>query len=537
MVQWDFTRPYNSYGLQVIFALFQRMAPIIPFQPIHALISTRNPHSLAMSALECISVWLQDSVALSYLAQIPLYPSVLQTLLVFAIHNEKPPTEREGISTTLPPSSLVEYAQSFDGLQTQNFAANIRALGLLANLLPRSHMVEDSGISTSSTETGMPEWKSLWLPTAQAIALICAFAPKIVRMKALSFLQAMFLGKMGTDSTNAAFPVIEDPVLWKDGLAQVLFPLLTYNFNYPYPATAGLVNLSVKSLSEAVSESGNQNDKNPYFLSTGDDVCCTSEIWMADALSRRYTLEGANSLLGVEEVYLRKSDSASFVCRILLSRLHLLIWNGSTGLNGVESASSQSGSCVVTPSGSKRNPASLQADSFVAEENEMGSLGYLLPVFSDILSILVSEAKLSPILLRDQYLENLKNIILVVATTPSVEHLPCQNFTIIDKDLVEGAKLTEEASQTKCGRLLVVSIVKRLVAPLFPDTFYELSSILLSSLFVINTDKDIPSEEGHSETRVEASPFHADSPSDSAADFVLPIADVKEGIIDVQKGS
>ncbi|PHJ23952.1 sec7 domain-containing protein [Cystoisospora suis] len=199
--------------------------------------------------------------------------------------------------------------------------------------------------------------------------------------------------------------------------------------------------------------------------------------WMAAPLSRRYTAEGAIAALGAEEVLQRRAASASLVSRLFLSHLDLLLQplvmqhssslspspSRSPSLSGPSSTSffprgfmgftkadepqSGIGGPLATHDEDYRSREKDELHSrddeastalwYIAREQLLipefggdeeaadmaalrGGLPLLLPPLVQFLELLVEQASAAPVVFCDAFLENLKNTLLVVLTSPAV---------------------------------------------------------------------------------------------------------------------
>ncbi|KEP63695.1 UNVERIFIED_CONTAM: Sec7 domain-containing protein [Hammondia hammondi] len=347
------------------------------------------------------------------------------------------------------------------------FFANLQALKMLSDLPGAVAAAERREAERGCARAWLDaeETAVMWVKVLQALAICCAFGPKPVRVKALGLLQQHLVRASSpppasvepedssTSEDAAGRPsllqtVMTSPAVWRLVLQEALFPLLTYGFQYPYeapargaeesrgaePAPRRLPNTArhpreAGPSDESEGESGATEEaktvvESPYTF-PAESRATRPHAWMAVPLGRRYTLEAAVAALGAEEVLQRRAASASLVCRLFLSHLDFLL----EPLSPVPHSSNEReedregeesalrllglvGDQILSHFGGNFEAAHAAATS--------GGLRLLLPPLVQFLELLVAQASAAPLVFCDAFLENLKNTLLVVLTSPAV---------------------------------------------------------------------------------------------------------------------
>ncbi|CDJ27700.1 sec7 domain-containing protein, putative [Eimeria mitis] len=209
----------------------------------------------------------------------------------------------------------------------------------------------------------------------------------------------------------------EDAYTWRLCLQLVVFPLLSLRFDYPYtPLPPG----------DAPPPPPQQHQQQANGHSAGDSIYAFTAgqdqekqprdhhfgmPWMSLPTRRRLTPEVAIGSLGLDEVYQRKAAAASLACRLFLTKMELLLQPFKVRGIYVD--------FVAQPPLSED---SSKQQGFSGDHP--GGIEGLLPPLTQLVQLLVTEAKQAPVIYRDAFLESLKNTLLVVLTCPFVAASP-----------------------------------------------------------------------------------------------------------------
>nr|CEL67418.1 TPA: GK24228, related [Neospora caninum Liverpool] len=548
----------SPLAIDVFLGILQRMVPLPPFLPPSALPASllrQQQQQLAAAGAHFLAQWLlgeQSGEALLEVARPLHFQGCVQTLLALSVHTPQllllkgspggVPRVLERSEDASPgkdkrPVANVERsllglrrtfgrqfgAQGADwsgdrgdvdqtGDQTSVFSANLKALKML-NDLPGAIAAAAEQRDTSVAWLTVEEVGVMWVKVLQALAICCAFGPKPVRVKALGHLQHQLLRASPPPSSletanspvspTASRPpsllqrVMKSPAVWRLVLQEVLFPLLTYGFQYPcdcplpaetrLEAAAGLVPsgetepspVPRASLGAGVggdrkgTETAETPDQKPVVESPytfpSESRARRPAAWMAAPLGRRYTLEAAVAALGAEEVLQRRAASASLVCRLFLSHLDFLL----QPLGPAETPSDASNRFRGQEGEEEERECALRLLGLVGDQVLVGHFGgdaeaahaaatagglrLLLPPLVQFLELLVEQACAAPLVFCDAFLENLKNTLLVVLTSPAVASASTEGTvdlpppTAADFDIPGEKREAEEAETEKDG--------------------------------------------------------------------------------------
>ncbi|CAE7753231.1 GBF1, partial [Symbiodinium pilosum] len=147
------------------------------------------------ASIECLNFWLSDDQELSRLLSLQQFPELLRTLKAFASQNSTP--------------------------------ASATALSHLSTLVPQLAR----GARSLPVEA-QSQWRSLWVPTLQALADIARDGSQKCSAQAFVYLQRLLL-ECGTE-LSLPWEQLEFSA-WKETLEQVLVPLLQ---SHPAEGTA-----------------------------------------------------------------------------------------------------------------------------------------------------------------------------------------------------------------------------------------------------------------------------------------------------------
>ncbi|KAL8437169.1 hypothetical protein ACSSS7_001148 [Eimeria intestinalis] len=416
-----------------------------------------------------------------------------------------------------PSKQQVQHQGKTEGLGgAAPYAANCTSLALLASLIPsiaaalqaKGEVVATrlaaaaggSAAAPAGASGGSYNWRTrldcqaMWLQATQVLAIVCSFSARPVKVKALAVLQQMLIrgpsrgnaseicnggatertdamqdsiklsrreAEAGTDGAATAASeywgdAADDPYTWRLCLQLVIFPLLSFRFDYPYtpPAPGDAPPPPPQHQQHANNVCGGDS---AYSILTGLEAGMQQRDphltlpWMALPTRRRLTPEVAITTLGFDEesncsetlfvmlmlccrmpgllllghfefrldllspcfaaallkVYQRKAAAASLACRLFLTKMEQLLQPFTAKGFYVDFAPS-------------RLPAGGAFESQGPQEAHPGGIEGLLPPLTQLVQLLVFEAKQAPLIYRDAFLESMKNTLLVVLTCPAV---------------------------------------------------------------------------------------------------------------------
>ncbi|KAL8447904.1 hypothetical protein Emed_004199 [Eimeria media] len=467
--------------IQVLLALYQRLVPLPAFAPTsplpQQLTQQQQQQDLARRVLRSLSDWIRDpeALALLVLQHRNHYQMLLQTLMAFCIYT--PPSSQSNFPT-------VDLRSEGEGASKQQmqqqgkveglggaapYAANCTSLALMASLISsigaalqaKAEVVatrlaaaaKGAAATSAGASGGSYNWRTrldcqaMWLQVMQVLAIVCSFSARPVKVKALA--QMLIRGSTrenaieacngvptertdgvqesakpsqsaaaaATDSAAAAAVdywanAADDPYTWRLCLQLVVFPLLSFRFDYPYtpPAPGDAPPPPPQNQQHANGICGGDS---AYSILTGLESGMQQRDphltlpWMALPTRRRLTPEVAITTLGLDEVYQRKAAAASLACRLFLTKMEQLLQPFSPKGFYVDFAPN-------------RLPAMGASESQGPQEVHPGGIEGLLPPLTQLVQLLVFEAKQAPLIYRDAFLESMKNSLLVVLTCPAV---------------------------------------------------------------------------------------------------------------------
>ncbi|KAL8434250.1 hypothetical protein Efla_002015 [Eimeria flavescens] len=468
--------------IQVLLALYQRLVPLPAFAPTsplpQQLVQHQQQQELPRRVLGSLSVWIGDpeALALLVLQHRNHYQMLLQTLMAFCIYTPPSPhtasstveSRAEGEAQGKQQSQQPGKSEGMSGVAP--YAANCTSLALLAALVSsigealqaKADVVVTRLAAAASSLGGAASGNSLnwrtrldcqamWLQAMQVLAIVCSFGARAVKVKALAVFQQMLIrgsvrksaGEVhssaeetggaggsvqasgaavaGTDAAAAAAAeywanAAEDPYTWRLCLQLVVFPLLSFRFDYPYsPPTPG--DAPPPPPQQHQQQNGVGGGDSAYSIVTGLEAGMQQRDpnmtlpWMALPTRRRLTPEVAITTLGLDEVYQRKAAAASLACRLFLTKMDQLLRPFSPKGFYVDFAPQQT-------------PADGASDVPGPQELHPGGIEGLIPPLTQLVQLLVAEAKQAPLIYRDAFLESMKNTLLVVLTCPAVAATP-----------------------------------------------------------------------------------------------------------------
>ncbi|KAL8271258.1 hypothetical protein Esti_004824 [Eimeria stiedai] len=391
------------------------------------------------------------------------------------------------------------------------YAANCTSLALLASLISsigaalqvKAEVVTSrlaaaaNGVAAASAggTGGSYNWRTrldcqaMWLQSMQVLAIVCSFSARPVKVKALAVMQQMLIrgssrenvsevcngaatertdgvqestkpsrspaaaGRDGaaTAATEYWANAADDPYTWRLCLQLVVFPLLSFRFDYPYtpPAPGDAPPPPPQHQQQANGICGGDS---AYSILTGLEAGMQQRDphvtlpWMALPTRRRLTPEMAITTLGLDEktrflmlalcwhilalflsdhlespldhssrcfaaallkVYQRKAAASSLACRLFLTKMEQLLQPFSPKGFYVDFAPNR--------------PTAVGAlESHGPQKVQPGGIEGLLAPLTQLVQLLVFEAKQAPLIYRDAFLESMKNTLLVVLTCPAV---------------------------------------------------------------------------------------------------------------------
>ncbi|KAL8453879.1 hypothetical protein Emag_001687 [Eimeria magna] len=454
--------------IQVLLALYQRLVPLPAFAPTsplpQQLIQQQQQQDLARRVLRSLSDWIRDpeALALLVLQHRNHFQMLLQTLMAFCIYTP-PSTSPQSNSSTVDFRSegegtskqQVQQQGKIEGLGgAAPYAANCTSLALLASLISSIGAALQAKAEVVATRLaaaakglaatpaggtgGSYNWRTrldcqaMWLQVMQVLAIVCSFSARPVKVKALAVLQQMLIrgstrentsevcngattertdgaqesikpsrsaAAAGTDDAATAAvdywgDAADDPYTWRLCLQLVVFPLLSFRFDYPYtPPSPG--DAPPPPPQHQQHANGVCGGDSAYSILTGLEAGMQQRDphltlpWMALPTRRRLTPEVAITTLGLDEPFSPKGFYVDFA--------------------------------------PNRLPAGGALESHGPQEAHPGGIEGLLPPLTQLVQLLVFEAKQAPLIYRDAFLESMKNTLLVVLTCPAVAAtaIPC----------------------------------------------------------------------------------------------------------------
>ncbi|OII77729.1 SEC7 domain-containing protein [Cryptosporidium andersoni] len=397
---------HNNYPVLLILGILQRMVYIPSLAVSSSSVSVPEFYPGRLSDPQALVLTSLECLGIwlynsNYTAFLHSKISlIIQTLVTFAIYT---PTIHDGCAVILNPD---------DDSAENNYDANLQAVSLICSLL--------SLYSASDHSSMLP-------PVVHTLCLVASYGPNVVRRHAITRLQQT-LGSLPVES--AWF--VESPWVWWNIIQTCFLPLITYEFSFPY---------------HNIYKSGNKcNDISSALL------------------AQRFTLAGAQIVLGNEAVLRRQAEAVTTVSRIILTRIDLLL-----------------------------KPLLIPEEIMVSDylllyiNNErvdsVKSFILLIPVLISLIDTLISQAVGS---LTVFFAETLKNIILVVASSAAsttfdeLVIFPLCYFEVCKSKSVIIECLRFILNECKEKDILGVMnmTIRYLVHPKFPDFAVELNEVL-----------------------------------------------------------
>ena len=198
--------------IQVLLALYQRLVPLPAFAPTaplpQQLTQQQQQQHLARRILVSLSDWIRDpeALALLVLQHRNHYQMLLQTLMAFCIYT---PPSPQAFSSSATDPKLDGEGQNPQQQQPNKsegaapYEANCTSLALLASLVPSiGEALQSKGATVAArlaaAASGLAakqgskhHWKArldcqaIWLQAMQVLAIVCSFAARPVKVKAL----------------------------------------------------------------------------------------------------------------------------------------------------------------------------------------------------------------------------------------------------------------------------------------------------------------------------------------------------------------
>ncbi|CDI75740.1 sec7 domain-containing protein, putative [Eimeria praecox] len=442
----------------------------------------------ALRIVASLSGWIRDpeALALLVLQHRNHYQMLLQTLMAICIYVSPSPSTQMLCPASAEQRTEGEPQDNQQAQSSVNTAssyeANCTSLALLASLIPLIGEALKSkgaavaaclaaaanGVATASCE-GSSKWKArldcqaMWLQAMQVLqqmlircstkqpsseesssviasdrtvntggaeenssrtATTAAAPPASAAAAAAEYNSSRTATTAAAPPASAAAAAAEywntapdDPYTWRLCLQLVVFPLLSLRFDYPYtPPPPGDAPPPPPQHHQQQANEHSAGDS-IYALTAGHDQEKQPRDphfgmpWMALPTRRRLTPEVAISTLGLDEVYQRKAAAASLACRLFLTKMELLLQPFNARGIYVD--------FVAQPS----PPADAWKLQGLPGDHPGGIEG-LLPPLTQLVQLLVTEAKQAPVIYRDAFLESMKNTLLVILTCPFVAASP-----------------------------------------------------------------------------------------------------------------